>query len=104
MLLLSRVTARPMQTRATAAAARRWAVSHGPALLLCVLASAGACAWRSAPLSRDVEGLATALGRAAGGAAVVPTEIRWEPAGSLVGDLVAGRWLLFLARSAGQET
>ena len=47
--------------------------------------------------------IARALGHAAG-ARVASADIRWEPAGNVLEDLVAGRWLLFLARSAGEDT
>jgi hypothetical protein len=53
---------------------------------------------------RDLDALAAALGRAAGGARVAPVDIRWEPSGGLLADAVVGRWALFLASGAGDDT
>ncbi|MBX3189298.1 MAG: phosphodiester glycosidase family protein [Labilithrix sp.] len=46
---------------------------------------------------RDARELAVALGRATGNAFVREEDVRWEPSGGVVSDLVRGRFALFLA-------
>jgi hypothetical protein len=55
---------------------------------------------------RDLDALADALGRAmsAGDGTVAAADVRWEPSGGVVADVVQGRWVLFLARRAGDVT
>jgi hypothetical protein len=51
------------------------------------------------PVPADATELAAALGRASGG--VVRTEdMRWEPSGGILSDLVLGRFVMFLASDA----
>lgn len=63
-----------------------------------------ACAARGSIPGHDLDALALALGREAGGAVVLPADIRWEPSSGTASDLAIGRWVLFLARSPGEET
>jgi hypothetical protein len=59
---------------------------------------------RADPPGRDLVRLAQALGHEAQGASVAPAEIRWEPSGGLLDDVVLGRWVVFLARGAADDT
>jgi len=85
-------------------AARAWLRGRTRVTAACVvLAAAGATARPPAP-GRDLAALAAALGHAAGGAHVEPGDIRWEPSGGAVADVVLGRWAVFLARASGEDT
>jgi hypothetical protein len=77
---------------------RRGSVAVG-----CVAAALGACAAQGEAPGHDLDALAAAMGRAAGGAAVNPADIRWEPSRGWLCDLVLGRMSLFLARAAGED-
>jgi len=68
-------------------------------LLFGALGAAVAASGGPAP-SRDVEGLARALGVAANGD-VAPDDIRWEPSRGWASEFVRGRRALFLARRDG---
>ncbi len=72
--------------------------------MTCALVTGAASALQSAAPRRDLPALAASLGRAAGGASVAPADLRWEPSGGLLADLILGRRLLFLARGPGEET
>ena len=51
--------------------------------------------------------VADALGRSMGGGAegtVAGADVRWEPSGGALADVVSGRRVLFLARRAGEDT
>jgi hypothetical protein len=54
---------------------------------------------RREPVATDVDGLARALSRAAGGS-VEPQDIRWAPSEGVLSDLFIGRSAVFLARQA----
>jgi hypothetical protein len=54
--------------------------------------------------ARDLPALASALARSAGGAVVVPDDVRWEPSGGATLDFAFGRPILFLARAGGDDT
>jgi hypothetical protein len=81
-----------------------WARARGPIAgafaALVVLAGLG----RANSPGRDLRALAAALGRAADGATVDARDIRWQPSEGVLADAVSGRWALFLARAAGEET
>jgi hypothetical protein len=66
------------------------------------LAAAAGAIGHPAP-GRDLEGLAAALARAAGGGRVAPATIRWEPTEGTLGDATLGRWALFVATSPGDD-
>ncbi|MBV9948340.1 MAG: hypothetical protein JOZ69_15925, partial [Myxococcales bacterium] len=53
---------------------------------------------------RSLDALARSLGRSSGGAQVAAPDMRWAPSGGWLADLALGRWVLFLARAAGDET
>ncbi|HEV3191157.1 MAG TPA: hypothetical protein VGY54_11700, partial [Polyangiaceae bacterium] len=93
-----------MQLRPPKSEARRWARARGPLVMICALVTGAASALQSAAPRRDLPALAASLGRAAGGASVAPADLRWEPSGGLLADLILGRRLLFLARGPGDET
>jgi hypothetical protein len=80
-----------------------WARSRGPLFAcsagLALVVSLG----RSEVPGHDLDRLAEALGRAAGGAIVAPSDIRWEPSGGLLDDLAFGRWAVFLARAPADD-
>jgi hypothetical protein len=86
------------------AQAKRWARVHVPLVGLCSFLAGAACAIGSTAPGRDLSALADALGRAIGPAHVEPRDVRWEPSRGAAIDLVVGRWLLFLARGAAEET
>jgi hypothetical protein len=75
----------------------------GVVLALGALAAASGVARAEAP-GRDLDELAGALGRAAGGARVRAADLRWEPSGGFLSDLALGRGLLFLASAPGDDT
>jgi hypothetical protein len=79
-----------------------WRHARGP-LLVGALLALGACVRHGPVPGHDLASLASALGRAAGGAQVDPEDIRWEPSRGIVADLVFGRRVLFLARRAPDE-
>jgi hypothetical protein len=58
---------------------------------------------REDPPRRDLGRLALALGRAAGGATVSVGDVRWAPSEGLIEDVISGRWVVFLARKAGED-
>lgn len=72
--------------------------------MACAIAAFAACATRGSAPGHDLDALARALGQSADGASVVPADIHWEPSGGIVADFVVGRWAIFLARAAGEET
>ncbi len=90
--------------RVQSAAAGRWARVHAPLVGFCGFLAGTACAIGAAAPGRDLAVLARALGRDIGGASVEPRDLRWEPSQGALGDLVVGRWLLLLARIAGDDT
>jgi len=66
-------------------------------LVSCVAAVGAAAALVGAPsVPHDAAQLAAELGRATN-AVVRPEDVRWEPSGGWLSDLVAGRFVLFLA-------
>src|SRR6476659_8528123 len=79
--------------RDLASYARGRAVLVGGLLLL---AAAGTALDLDAPVPQDGSELAAALGHASQGF-VRPEDVRWEPSGGLVSDLVVGRFVLFLS-------
>src|SRR5580658_6471750 len=96
----SHVAGDPVQS----AAARRWARVHAPLVGFCGFLAGTACAIGAAAPGRDLAVLARALGHDIGGASVEPRDLRWEPSQGALADLVVGRWLLLLARVAGDDT
>jgi hypothetical protein len=69
-----------------------------------VIAFAAACAvgtvvWGGALPDNDPSSLAQAMGRATGGV-VAPQDVRWEPSGGALEDLVLGRFALVLSSAA----
>jgi len=82
---------------------RRWLHRRGLVALACALAASAACVAHGSAPGRDLDALARALGRRADGSLVAPADIRWEPSGGIVSDLLVGRWVLFLARAPGEE-
>ncbi len=66
-----------------------------------IAAAVGLC--HSAPPGGDLQELARALSGAAGGALVRTADLRWEPSGGVLSDLVLGRGLLFLASAPGED-
>ncbi|HEX8790784.1 MAG TPA: phosphodiester glycosidase family protein [Polyangiaceae bacterium] len=73
-------------------------------VLVCAATSVAACASRGGAPGTSLEGLAAALGRAAGGARVETANIRWQTSGGAIADATVGRWAVFLARAAGDDT
>ncbi|HZU82339.1 MAG TPA: hypothetical protein VE987_05465, partial [Polyangiaceae bacterium] len=63
----------------------------------------GASRGRGQAPGHDLDALAQALGRSAGGAVVLGSDVRWAPSSGLLADLTVGRWVLFLARGAGDD-
>lgn len=94
--------ASPCEVRGHAAIAE-WASARAVLVGLAAIAGGASCAAQAAPPARDLGALADVLGWATGGQTVAPEDIRWEPSGGLVSDLVVGRPVLFLARRAGDE-
>jgi hypothetical protein len=64
-----------------------------------VIAAAASWLGSSSGAPRDAVELAQALGEASG-AVVDPNDVRWEPSGGLVSDLLVGRFAIFLASDA----
>lgn len=85
-------------------AARRWAGLHAPFVGFCGFLAGAACSIGTAAPGRDLGVLATTLARGIGAATVDPSDVRWEPSHGAVADLLVGRWLLFLAKVAGDDT
>ncbi|MCL2449329.1 MAG: phosphodiester glycosidase family protein [Polyangiaceae bacterium] len=79
---------------------QRWRHALGPVAVGAALPLALYACHGDEP-GHDVEALASALGLAAGGAEVDPQDIRWEPSRGVLGDLVLGRRVLYLARARG---
>jgi phosphodiester glycosidase len=77
--------------------ASAWLRERSRLALACGALSAWAGLARSEP-ARNLSSLAAALGRSAGGAIVSGEDVRWEPSGGAIFDLVLGRRVLFLAR------
>jgi hypothetical protein len=69
--------------------------SRGPAVAALVLASALLSCGDELAAPRDIDELAAALGHASG-SVVAPDDVRWEPSLGVAGDLVIGRFALFL--------
>jgi hypothetical protein len=73
--------------------------ARGRAVLLCsllTLATAASVMGAEGPIPADASELASTLGGASQGF-VRPEDVRWEPSGGLVSDLVLGRFVLFLS-------
>jgi len=83
---------------------REWLRHNGRLALACALAAVAVGVARPSPPGRDLDGLARALSDAAGGARVLPGDVRWEPSGGMIDDFVAGRRAVFLAYTRGEET
>ena len=86
---------------------RVWLRMHVRVALAFAALSALVAARRGSAPGRELDALATALGRAASGGGAVTVEgadIRWEPSSGVVEDAVLGRRVLFLAKAAGEET
>ena len=81
-----------------------WARARGPIAAvfagLAVLAGLG----RDRSPGRDLGALAGALGHAANGAKVDAADIRWQGSDGALADALVGRWAIFLARAANEET
>ncbi|MFO0592372.1 MAG: hypothetical protein U0441_32805 [Polyangiaceae bacterium] len=71
-------------------------MSRGPLLGAVALVALAAALRSEAPPERSIEGVAAALGRAAGGA-VKPDDFLWEERGGFLHDAFVGRRVLFLA-------
>jgi hypothetical protein len=80
-----------------------WARARGPIAGAFAGLAVLAGVERGGSPGRDLHALATALGQVAH-ASVDPGDIRWEPSEGALDDAVIGRWALFLARAAGEET
>jgi hypothetical protein len=83
---------------------RGWALARWPIAFTCAGLAATAGLTGSEAPGRDLRGVAAALGRAGGGARVNPEDVRWQPSGGMLADVVVGRWALFLARAPGEDT
>jgi hypothetical protein len=86
----------------------RWVRDRIPLVAACsALGGAVALAHGPAP-GADLEALASALGQAAGGpggdARVAGDDVRWAPSEGAIADATVGRWVIFLARTAGEDT
>jgi hypothetical protein len=79
-----------------------WLRERGPLALAWIGLCAAAGIAREAAPGRDLDALARALGRSAN-ALVAPADVRWEPSGGVVRDAAFGRWVLFVARGAGDD-
>ncbi|HEX3345561.1 MAG TPA: hypothetical protein VHS09_13355, partial [Polyangiaceae bacterium] len=87
--------------------AREWLRLHARPALACAALGAVVAASRGAAPGTDVDALADALALAAsptGGAAVATADLRWQPSEGSLADAVDGRWVLFLAKRAGEDT
>src|SRR5580692_10845536 len=70
----------------------------------CAVAATVTCLFRARAPGRDLDALAESLGNAADDAHVATEDLRWEPSRGVLGDLLFGRRLLFLARGKQDET
>jgi hypothetical protein len=70
----------------------------------CAVAATATCLFRTRAPGRDLDALAASLGSAADDAHVATEDLRWEPSRGVLGDLLFGRRLLFLARGKQDET
>ncbi len=96
---MSQVAARSIEAPQARSAGLPASLRHR-AVLLSVLAAAGTLvSLTQGGAPADVQELATELGRASG-AVVRADDIRWEPSRGMLGDLVVGRFALFLAAAA----
>ena len=87
------------------AGAWTWLRLRAPVALVCGGLAALPGAARGCAPSGDLSALGRALEVAGGGAIRVDTsDVRWEPSGGVLADAVLGRRVLFLARSAGEDT
>jgi hypothetical protein len=96
-----------MRCVVSAARVREWLGLHGRPALACGALGAILAASRGGAPGKDLDALADALGRSMGAGsdgAVAAADVRWEPSGGALADLVEGRWMLFLARRVGEET
>ncbi len=80
-----------------------WARSRAPLAGACAAVALAVAMARSPAPRRDLASLAAALGQVAGGVTVDPDGIRWQPSEGALADVTSGRWVLFLARSPGEE-
>jgi len=96
-----------MRSVISGARAREWLRLHARPALACGAVGAALAVSRGGAPGRDLDALADALARATSGAGdgtVAAADVRWEPSGGALADVVEGRWVLFLARRAGDET
>jgi hypothetical protein len=84
--------------------ASAWARARAPVAAAFAALATLAGLGRGTMGGHDLGALAATLGQAAGGASVEPSDIRWQPSEGVLADFTRGRWVLFLARAAGQET
>jgi hypothetical protein len=83
--------------------ARQWLRQRSPLLAAIVALSASVGVAREAAPGHDLEALASALGRSASGALVLPADLRWEPSRGWIADAWLGRWVLFVARRLDED-
>jgi len=86
----------------------RWVRDRAPIVLACGLLGAVTAVHHGPAPGGDLQALVAALGHAAGGpggdARVLGDDVRWAPSEGVIADATVGRWVLFLARSAGEDT
>ncbi len=82
---------------------RAWIARRAPLLLATAGAAGLWAASRGSAPGHDLGELAAALAQAVGPAQVEARDVRWEPSGGVLEDMVRGRWALFLARRAGED-
>ncbi|HEY3819449.1 MAG TPA: phosphodiester glycosidase family protein [Polyangiaceae bacterium] len=85
----------------------KWLRLHARPALACSALGMLVAAWRGGAPGRDLEALTDSLRvavSAGGGATVAASDLRWQPSEGVVADVVEGRWVMFLAQRAGDET
>jgi hypothetical protein len=75
---------------------------RAPLVAACVAVASLVGAGRGCAPDAGLDGLARALATASG-ASVDGADVRWEPSGGAISDVVLGRRVLFLARRAGED-
>jgi hypothetical protein len=83
---------------------RKWVGQRGRLALACALAGCAVGISRGDAAGRDLDLLALQLSRAANGARVRPSDVRWEPSGGVLSDFIVGRRAVFLAYTPGEDT
>ncbi len=81
-----------------------WLSGHGRVAVAAGALAAGMGLGHAEAPGHDLVALGRALSVAAGGAHVDPADLRWAPSQGDLADEVLGRWVLFLAKSVGDDT